>query len=174
MNRLKIIDETSHGRIWMEYNNLPGAGLASTGTRSFGSATQEARQAGASMQEQFNYGVTRAAAEILSEKLFDVGKLFGGGAADDIAEKLVGKLAKTDAGRTVVRTLLSGAGEGAEEAVTDLVEPAIRAIYDSGASAQESYLTPEGRKELAAQAGYDALVRRTRLGRWRRWRAQRC
>lgn len=158
MNRLKIIDETSHGRIWMEYNNLPGAGLASMGTRSFGSATQEARQAGASMQEQFNYGMTRAAAEVLSEKLFDVGKLFGGGAADDIAEKLVGKLAKTDAGRTVVRTLLSGAGEGAEEDVTDLVEPAIRAIYDSGASAQESYLTPEGRKELAAQAGYDALV----------------
>ena len=21
---LKIIDETSHGRLWMEYNNLPG------------------------------------------------------------------------------------------------------------------------------------------------------
>ena len=136
----------------------PGAGLAAMGVRTFGSAAQEARQAGASMQEQFNYAMTRALAEVLSEKLFDVGKLFGGGAADDIVEKLVRKLAKSDLGRTVIRTLVSGAGEGTEEAVTDLLEPALKAIYDSGASAQESYLTPEGRKELVAQAGYDALV----------------
>ena len=137
---------------------LPGAGLAAMGVRSFGSATEKARNEGADMQQQFNYGVTVAAAEVLSEKLFDAAKLFGGGGADDVVERIVNKLAKTDAGRTVTRMLLSGVGEGAEEAITDLVEPAIRASYDSGAAAQRNYLTPEGRRELAAQAAYDALI----------------
>lgn len=137
---------------------LPGAGLAAMGVRSFGSATEKARNEGADMQQQFNYGVTVAAAEVLSEKLFDAAKLFGGGGADDVVERIVSKLAKTDAGRTVTRMLLSGVGEGAEEAITDLVEPAIRASYDSGAAAQRNYLTPEGRRELAAQAAYDALI----------------
>ena len=137
---------------------LPGAGLAEMGVRSFGSATEKARNEGADMQQQFNYGVTVAAAEVLSEKLFDAAKLFGGGGADDVVERIVNKLAKTDAGRTATRILLSGVGEGAEEAITDLVEPAIRASYDSGAAAQQSYLTPEGRRELAAQAAYDALI----------------
>lgn len=137
---------------------LPGAGLAAMGVRSFGSATEKARNEGADMQQQFNYGVTVAAAEVLSEKLFDAAKLFGGGGADDVVERIVSKLAKTDAGRTATRILLSGVGEGAEEAVTDLVEPAIRgAFYDKDAMLA-SYGTPEGRRELAAQAAYDALI----------------
>ena len=137
---------------------LPGSGLAAMGVRSFGSATEKARNEGADMQQQFNYGVTTAAAEVLSEKLFDAAKLFGGGGADDVVERIVSKLAKTDAGRTVTRMLLSGVGEGAEEAVTDLVEPAIRgAFYDKGAMLA-TYGTPEGRRELAAQAAYDALI----------------
>ena len=137
---------------------LPGAGLAAMGVRSFGSATEKARNEGADMQQQFNYGVTVAAAEVLSEKLFDAAKLFGGGGADDVVERIVNKLAKTDAGRTATRILLSGVGEGAEEAVTDLVEPAIRgAFYDKDAMLA-SYGSPEGRRELAAQAAYDALI----------------
>lgn len=137
---------------------LPGAGLANMGLRSYGSATREARLDGASGGEQVVYGATVAAVDVLTEKMFDVGKLFGGGAADDVAAKLVGKLAKTDAGRSVVRALTNAVGEGAEEAVADILNPAIRAIYDKGAAAKSSYTTAEGAKEMLAQAGYDALI----------------
>lgn len=137
---------------------LPGAGLVNMGLRSYGSGSREARLDGASEGEQVAYGAAAAAVDVLTEKIFDVGKLFGGGAADDVAEKLVGKLAKTDAGRSVVRALTNAVGEGAEEAVSDLLTPAIRAIYDSGKSAASSYTTAEGRKELLAQSAYDAMI----------------
>lgn len=137
---------------------LPGAGLVNMGLRSYGNATREARLDGASDGEQVVYGATVAAVDVLTEKMFDVGKLFGGGAADDVAEKLIGKLAKTDAGRSVVRALTNTLAESAEEATADILNPAIRAIYDKGAAAKSSYTTAEGAKEMLAQAGYDALI----------------
>ena len=137
---------------------IPGAGLASMGVRAFGNGAREAMMDGASGGEQVIYGAAQAAVQIATEKMFDVGKLFGGGAADDVAEKLIQKLAKTDAGRSIVRALTNAVGEGAEEAVSDLLTPAIRAIYDSGKSAASSYTTAEGRKELLAQSAYDAMI----------------
>lgn len=137
---------------------LPGAGLANMGLRSYGSGAREARLDSASEGEQVAYGAAAAAVDVLTEKIFDVGKLFGGGAADDVAEKLIQKLAKTDTGRSIVRALTNAVGEGAEEAVSDLLTPAIRAIYDSGKSAASSYTTAEGRKELLAQSAYDAMI----------------
>ena len=137
---------------------LPGAGLANMGLRSYGSGSREARLDGASEGEQVAYGAAATAVDVLTEKIFDVGKLFGGGAADDVAEKLVRKLAKTDAGRSVVRALTNAVGEGAEEAVADILNPAIRAIYDKGAAAKSSYTTAEGAKEMLAQSAYDAMI----------------
>lgn len=137
---------------------LPGAGLANMGLRAYGGATREARLDGASDGEQVVYGAAAAAVAVMTEKMFDVGKLFGGGAADDVAEKLIGKLVKTDAGRSVLRALTAAVGEGAEEAIEDILNPAIRAIYDGGKAAKESYTTAEGAKEMLAQAGYDALL----------------
>lgn len=137
---------------------LPGAGLANMGLRSYGSGSRDARLDGASEGEQVAYGAAAAAVDVLTEKIFDVGKLFGGGAADDVAEKLIGKLAKTDAGRSVVRALTNAAGEGAEEAIVDVLEPAIRAIYDNGEAAKKNYTTAEGAKEMLAQSAYDAMI----------------
>lgn len=137
---------------------IPGAGLASMGVRAFGNGAREAMMDGASGGEQVIYGAAQAAVQIATEKMFDVGKLFGGGAADDVAEKLIQKLAKTDTGRSIVRALTNAVGEGAEEAVSDLLTPAIRAIYDSGKSAASSYTIAEGRKELLAQSAYDAMI----------------
>ena len=137
---------------------LPGAGLANMGLRSYGSGSREARLDGASEGEQVAYGAAAAAVDVLTEKIFDVGKLFGGGAADDVAEKLIGKLAKTDVGRSVVRALTNAVGEGAEEAVADILNPAIRAIYDKGAAAKANYTTAEGAKEMLAQSAYDAMI----------------
>lgn len=137
---------------------LPGAGLASMGVRAFGNGAREAMMDGASGGEQVIYGAAQAAVQIATEKMFDVGKLFGGGAADDVAEKLIQKLAKTDTGRSIVRALTNAVGEGAEEAVSDLLTPAIRAIYDKGAAAKSSYTTAEGAKEMLAQSAYDAMI----------------
>lgn len=137
---------------------LPGAGLVNMGLRSYGSGSREARLDGASEGEQVAYGAAAAAVDVLTEKIFDVGKLFGGGAADDVAEKLIGKLAKTDAGRSVVRALTNAVGEGAEEAVADILNPAIRAIYDNGEAAKKNYTTAEGAKEMLAQSAYDAMI----------------
>ena len=137
---------------------LPGAGLVNMGLRSYGSGSREARLDGASEGEQVAYGAAAAAVDVLTEKIFDVGKLFGGGAADDVAEKLIGKLAKTDVGRSVVRALTNAVGEGAEEAVAGILNPAIRAIYDNGAAAKSSYTTAEGAKEMLAQSAYDAMI----------------
>lgn len=137
---------------------LPGAGLANMGLRSYGSGAREARLDSASEGEQVAYGAAAAAVDVLAEKIFDVGKLFGGGAADDVAEKLIGKLAKTDAGRSVVRALTNAVGEGAEEAMADILNPAIRAIYDKGAAAKSRYTTAEGVKEMLAQSAYDAMI----------------
>lgn len=137
---------------------LPGAGLVNMGLRSYGSATREARMDGASAGEQVVYGATVAAVDVLTEKMFDVGKLFGGGAGDEIAEKLVGKLAKTDAGRSVVRAITNAVAESAEEVAADILRPAIRAIYDKGAAAKSSYTTADGAKEMLAQSAYDAMI----------------
>lgn len=137
---------------------IPGAGLASMGVRAFGNGAREAMMDGASGGEQVIYGAAQAAVQIATEKMFDVGKLFGGGAADDVAEKLIQKLAKTDTGRSIVRALTNAVGEGAEEAVADILNPAIRAIYDKGAAAKSSYTTAEGAKEMLAQSAYDAMI----------------
>lgn len=137
---------------------LPGAGLANMGLRSYGSGSREARLDGASDGEQVAYGAAAAAVDVLTEKIFDMGNLFGGGAADDVAEKLIGKLAKTDVGRSVLRALTNAVGEGAEEAVADILNPAIRAIYDKGAAAKSRYTTAEGAKEMLAQSAYDAMI----------------
>ena len=126
--------------------------------RSYGGGVHEARQSGANLGQQVAYGAATAAVEAVTEKISDVLGIVGGGASDDVARKVISKLAQTDTGRTVLRVLSGMGGEAVEEIVSDAVNPAIRAIYDSGAAAQESYGTAEGRKELAADAAYSGLI----------------
>lgn len=126
--------------------------------RSYGGGAHEARQSGANLGQQVAYGAATAAVEAVTEKISDVLGIVGGGASDDVARKVISKLAQTDAGRTVLRVLSGMGGEAVEEIVSEAVNPAIRAIYDSGAAAQESYGTAEGRKELAADAAYSGLI----------------
>jgi hypothetical protein len=126
--------------------------------RSYGGGVHEARQSGANLGQQVAYGAATAAVESLTEKISDVLGIVGGGASDDVARKVISKLATTDAGRTVLRVLSGMGGEAVEEIVSEAVNPAIKAIYDSGAAAQESYGTAEGRKELEADAAYSGLI----------------
>lgn len=110
---------------------IPGVGsLAAMFVRSAGSSAQEARQEGADVGEQLAYGITKGGIEVATEKLFDgVAGIFGKGAADDVVEGAIRRLARTDTGRTVLRALAGAGGEGTEEAISDLLSPFAEMIY---------------------------------------------
>jgi len=136
---------------------LTGTGMLSMGTRTFGDSARQAREAGASWDEANRYGLGKAGVEVGTEKLFDAMKLFGGGKMDKAMEAALNKMAKTDAGRTALRMLGNIGGEGAEETISDLIDPILRQTYDKNA-VRDTYGTAEGRKELASETLYDALV----------------
>ena len=109
-------------------------GLGAMFARSAGAAAGEARQAGANIEDQLAYGITKGGIEVATEKLFDgVAGIFGKGAADDIVESVIGKLAKSDTGRTILRVFAGAAGEGGEEVISDLLAPFAEQIYKDGA-----------------------------------------
>ena len=119
---------------------LPGAGMAMMMGRSFGGGVQQAESGGGNLAQAGAYGAASAAKEYLTEKMFGgLDLAYGKGFADTAVEKLVGKLAKTDIGRTVLRTIINGGGgEFVEEFVSSAVDPTLRAIYN-GKSIGENY-----------------------------------
>ena len=131
----------------------PGAGMAMMMGRSFGGGVQEAEASGANLAQAGAYGAASAAVESLTEKLtggLDIA--YGKGFTDKVTEKLIGKLAKTDIGRTAFRALTGALGEGAEEFISSAVNPTIRAIYN-GKSIGENYS-----EEQVSDWLYDGLV----------------
>lgn len=126
---------------------------ASMALRAFGGGTQEARQGGGDLKKQLGYGGGVAAVELITEKLFDgLAGIYGKGTLDKVAEGVIGNLAKTDAGRTALRVLEGGIGEGSEELISDALNPLLRTIYN-GKTVGESYS-----EEQIADWGYDFLV----------------
>lgn len=119
---------------------LPGSGMAMMMGRSFGGGVQQAEAGGGNLAQAGAYGAASAAKEYLTEKMFGgLDLAYGKGFADTAVEKLVGKLAKTDIGRTVLRTIIKGGGgEFVEEFVSSAVDPTLRAIYN-GKSIGENY-----------------------------------
>lgn len=127
--------------------------MAILGIRSFGGGTQQARLGGGNIDQQLAYGAANAAVEMLTEKMADgLAGAFGKGAADDVAEAVIGKLAQSDAGRTALRTIYGMMGEGAEEFVSSAINPALRSLYN-GKSVKENYSEEEISDWL-----YDALI----------------
>lgn len=133
---------------------LPGSGMAMMMGRSFGGGVQEAEADGGNLAQAGAYGAASAAKEYLTEKMFGgLDLAYGKGFADTAVEKLVGKLAKTDIGRTVLRTIINGGGgEFVEEFVSSAVDPTLRAIYN-GKSIGENYS-----EEQVSDWLYDGLV----------------
>ena len=127
---------------------------ASMALRAFGGGTQEARQGGGDLKQQLGYGGGVAATEILTEMLTGGGldMIYGEGFADKLVEKEIARMAKTDAGRTALRVLGSGFGEGVEEVISDAVNPLLRTIYN-GKSIGENYS-----EEQVSDWLYDGLV----------------
>ena len=132
----------------------PGAGMAMMMGRSFGGGVQQAEAGGGNLAQAGAYGAASAAKEYLTEKMFGgLDLAYGKGFADTAVEKLVGKLAKTDIGRTVLRTIINGGGgEFVEEFVSSAVDPTLRAIYN-GKSIGENYS-----EEQVSDWLYDGLV----------------
>lgn len=133
---------------------LPGSGMAMMMGRSFGGGVQQAEAGGGNLAQAGAYGAASAAKEYLTEKMFGgLDLAYGKGFADTAVEKLVGKLAKTDIGRTVLRTIINGGGgEFVEEFVSSVVDPTLRAIYN-GKSIGENYS-----EEQVSDWLYDGLV----------------
>lgn len=110
-----------------------GGALLPMAVRTFGGATQEARQAGASYEQQLGYGAASTSLSIGTERLVSLAtplsKAFGGGVADEAIKKLSGRMYSSAAGRTVLNAL----GEGGEEMIEAVVDPLLKKIYDSDA-----------------------------------------
>lgn len=143
----------------------PVLGTGAMATRVFGSSAQEARQAGATESQQQIYGLASAATSILVEKVAQVGNLFkrayggsiAGGSVDDILNKVIGKAVKNP---TAQRAIASALGEGGEEALEAIIQPALQAIYDKGENLNKTWFTDnsEEAKEYLAEVGYNALL----------------
>lgn len=106
---------------------LPGAGLAAMGMRAAGSAAQEARQGGRDIDTQLNTGLKSAAIEVLTEKLFGLGSKAAYGAGliknERLINGIVNNLAKTNTGRATLKLITAAAEEGAEEVLSDILNP---------------------------------------------------
>ena len=119
-----------------------GGAMLPMALRSAGGASQEARQEGASHEQQTGYGMAAGAISVLTEGLSNaakpLAKVFGKGIADDMVDQAVSPLPhvlKTPAGRAAAQALLktgvSALGEGFEEMAEDAFDVAAkRMIYD--------------------------------------------
>lgn len=99
--------------------------------RTFGAGAREARQEGASIDQQVMAGLANAGVEVGTEALSGgVLKQYGGGAADDVTEALIGSVTKNNTVRTILRFLANAHNEGVEEGVAELLNPLVRTIYN--------------------------------------------
>ena len=116
----------------------PGLGMASLGLRSFGGSAREAREAGLSDDEvlgmkgvkTFAKGASGAAIEMVSEGLFDAfgGKIYGKGLADAGVEDAIKAMTTNEAKRWALTMVKNMVGEGAEEAVSDILNLGVSAM----------------------------------------------
>ena len=107
-----------------------GSALAPMFVRSAGGGAQEARRQGATHEQQVNYGFASGALSVATEKIGNAAapfkKMFGKGFLDDVIERAMQGLNSSAAGKIA----LSFLEEGGEEAIEDLIQPALQMIYN--------------------------------------------
>ena len=107
-----------------------GSALPAMFVRSTGGSAQEARRAGATHQQQVNYGFASGALSVATEKIGNAvapfKKMFGKGFLDDVIERATQNLTRSAAGKIA----LSFLEEGGEEVLEDLIQPALQTIYN--------------------------------------------
>lgn len=120
--------------------------MLALGASAAGNATEEAWGDGADYYRGLGYGVVSGGVEVATEKLFGgLGGLMGGGMLDNVTRSI----AKTGAARVVKEM----AGEAAEEALAEVVNPLARTIY-KGRDALSDY----GSADYWGGVGEAALV----------------
>ena len=157
----KLLFDAGVGGVQLLYDTavnalVPGAGLWSAAARGAGSGILEAQQSGANLLQQLAYGLGVGAVEAATEKISNLAgplrRVFGGGVADRAITSLVNRLTSSTAGRAVLNLAANAAGEGFEEFVSSVANPALRRIFDENAFAEY------GDPQMWADAAYDALV----------------
>lgn len=96
---------------------LPGSGMALMGATAFGSEAENALRTGATLEEAALSGLISAGAEMLTEQIFG-GIKFGGKTLDDALTKRIASTISNKIVRTLAKTGMDMAGEGAEEIVS--------------------------------------------------------
>ena len=124
-----------------------GSALPAMFVRSTGGSAQEARRAGATHEQQVNYGFASGALSVATEKIGNAAapfkKMFGKGFLDNVIEKATQNLTRSAAGKIA----LSFLEEGGEEVLEDLIQPALQTIYN-GKSMGGSYSELEAAEVL--------------------------
>lgn len=107
-----------------------GSALPAMFVRSTGGSAQEARRQGATHEQQVNYGFASGALSVATEKIGNAAapfkKMFGRGFLDSVIERTMSGLNNSAAGKIA----LSFLEEGGEEAIEDLIQPALQMIYN--------------------------------------------
>ena len=134
--------------------------MAVTGAGAFGSGAYEAEQDGATLGQSIAYGAGTAGLEAAIEKLTGgLSKIYGKGATDDFVKNLVQRTTGNEAAQRALSVFINAVGEGGEEALTTVLDPFVKAIYDKGETARNVYgRDPETYKELGKEALYSAAV----------------
>ena len=91
-----------------------------TGVSSFGAGVEEAYKNDATWGEASGYGVIKAGADVLTEKLSG-GIKFGGKALDDVLTRKLSEAISNKTLKTMARFGMAATGEGAEEIVAEVV-----------------------------------------------------
>lgn len=104
---------------------VPGSGLWLMSARVFGQSAYEARENGADAATQLVTGLKSAVIEYLTEKLGGGAfkRIYGAGMVDNAIESVLGRLFKTNTGRTVIRYIMTAVNEGNEEVLSDVLNP---------------------------------------------------
>lgn len=109
---------------------MGGSALFPMFMRSAGGGAQQARRAGATHEQQVNYGLASGALSVATEKIGNAAapfkKMFGKGFLDGVIERATQNLTRSAAGKIA----LSFLEEGGEEAIEDLIQPALQMIYN--------------------------------------------
>ena len=109
---------------------MGGSALFPMFMRSAGGGAQQARRAGATHEQQVNYGLASGALSVATEKIGNAAapfkKMFGKGFLDDVIDRTMQGLNRSAAGKIA----LSFLEEGGEEAIEDLIQPALQTIYN--------------------------------------------
>ena len=122
---------------------VPGAGIASLGARTFGSASQQARKDGASVGQQFIYGTGRAISRAAIEKWFDgLSGIYGKSLADDMAANFAKKVKGGEIEQKIAKAAIDDAGEVLESVATSFADELLKTVYN-GKNARETLAETE-------------------------------